>query len=157
MDGEQWLNFREHMRFFRIAQGMTEKQMAARMGKSVSWVSHVESGLYAQWPTPETMQGIARVLGVQMKQLVEPLPASIIIYVDAMENAQGIENLEKIREYRKVSKRKFADQLGISRSAYSSASNGFHGFSVETWWKIAASLKVDLRILIRRNESELQS
>lgn len=89
MDGEQWLNFREHMRFFRMAQ--------------------------------------------------------------------GIENLEKIREYRKVSKRKFADQLGISRSAYSSASNGYHGFSVETWWKIAASLKVDLRILIRRNENELQS
>lgn len=150
MDGTLWLNFRENMRFYRMAKGITEKQMAARMGKSVSWVSHVESGLYAQWPTPKTMQAIARVLGVQMKQLVEPLPASIIIYVDAMENAQGIENLEKIREYRKVSKRKFADQLGISRSAYSSASNGYHGFSVETWWRIAGNLTVDLAILIGR-------
>ena len=50
MDGEQWLNFRENMRYFRLIQGITGKEMAARMGKSVAWVSQVEAGLYARWP-----------------------------------------------------------------------------------------------------------
>lgn len=151
MDGTLWLNFRENMRYFRLSQGITGKQMAARMGKSVSWVSQTETGFYAQWPTPETMQAISQVLGVSIKQMVAPLPPGIVLNISPMESSRGISNLEKIRKHRKLSKRQFSDKLGISRSAYSSVSNGYHDFSIENWWQIARALNMDLRILIGRD------
>lgn len=151
MDGTLWLNFRENMRFYRMAKGITEKQMAARMGKSVSWVSHVEAGLYARWPASKDMLAVARELGLSLKQMVTPLPSSIVLEVSNQEHDQGVKNLEKIRKHHKLSKRKFADKLGISRSCYSAVTNEYSRFSIESWWQISKALGIPLGILIGRD------
>ena len=152
MDGEQWLNFRENMRYFRLIQGITGKEMAARMGKSVAWVSQVEAGLYARWPASKDMLAVARELGLSLKQMVTPLPSSIVLEVSNQEHDQGVKNLEKIRKHHKLSKRKFADKLGISRSCYSAVTNEYSRFSIESWWRIAKELNMDLKIFIGRDE-----
>ena len=83
--------------------------------------------------------------------MVTPLPSSIVLEVSNQEHDQGVKNLEKIRKHHKLSKRKFADKLGISRSCYSAVTNEYSRFSIESWWRIADALNMDLKVLIGRD------
>lgn len=67
----------------------------------------------------------------------------------------GMENLEKIRHHRGLSKRQFSLYLGLSEGHYNKVLNGYGNFSIKTWWKIADALIMDLRKLIGRHEDDV--
>jgi transcriptional regulator with XRE-family HTH domain len=55
------------IRFFRLDANLTQRQVAERSGKHLTYISRLEKG-HAN-PTHETMQDIARSLGVTSGQI----------------------------------------------------------------------------------------
>lgn len=150
MDTEDWKKFRDNMRYHRLKQGISIAAMGRIVGHSPGWVSATETGAYIRWPNTEELLAVSKALGLTMRQMIKPVPKGTVLYVGPQEAAHGIENLEAIRKHREMSKIRFAILLGITISQYSNVSNGYDGFGVKTWWKIANALGMDLNVLIGR-------
>ena len=64
----------------------------------------------------------------------------------------GIENLDKIRERRKMSDYQFSKFLGIFPGRFNQVKNGYDRFGIKSWWKISEVLDIPLATLIGRDE-----
>lgn len=151
MNLEEWMNFRSNMRYLRIKKGITGTQMAECLGRTPGFVSCVESGAYTRWPKPQDMLNIAKCLGTTIKEMIKPLPPGTVLYVSPEEHDRGVENLEKIRKLKKLTKQDFAALIGVSLKHYSMVTTGGSSFSVRKWWTIAEHLKMDLNVLLGRD------
>ena len=143
MNLEEWTNFRGNMRYLRIKKGITGTQMAECLGRTPGFVSCVESGAYTRWPKTQDMLNIAKCLGVTIKEMIKPIEQDV-----------GVENLEKIRRLKKLTKQDFAELIGVSLKHYSMVTTGGSTFSVRKWWTIAENLKMDLSTLLGREEND---
>jgi transcriptional regulator with XRE-family HTH domain len=56
------------MQKVRIAQGLTQEQLAEKIGTSTTWIGYLETGRAV--PNLAMLQKIARVLGVKVKDLI---------------------------------------------------------------------------------------
>ena len=151
MNLEEWTNFRSNMRYLRIMKGITGTQMAECLGRTPGFVSCVESGAYTRWPRTQDMLAIAKCLGTTIKEMIKPIPAGTVLYVSPEEQDVGVENLEKIRRLKKLTKQDFAELIGVSLKHYSMVTTGGSTFSVRKWWTIAENLKMDLITLLGRD------
>lgn len=62
------MNFGQKLRQLRISKGLTQQQLAERLGyKTNSYISDVESGHFV--PSKEKLKKIAKALGVPFKEL----------------------------------------------------------------------------------------
>ena len=52
----------------RKAKGMTQEQLAEKIGTSTPWIGHIETG--RELPNLKMLQKIARVLDVKVKDLI---------------------------------------------------------------------------------------
>ena len=154
MNLEEWTNFRSNMRYLRIKKGITGTQMAECLGRTPGFVSCVESGAYTRWPKTQDMLNIAKCLGVTIKEMIKPIPAGTVLYVSPEEQDVGVENLEKIRRLKKLTKQDLAELIGVSLKHYSMVTTGGSTFSVRKWWTIAENLKMDLSTLLGREEND---
>ena len=48
MDGEDWKNFRNNMRLWRLKKGISTSAMGKAVGHTPGWVSAIESGAYVR-------------------------------------------------------------------------------------------------------------
>jgi transcriptional regulator with XRE-family HTH domain len=55
------------MQKVRIAQGLTQEQLAEKIGTSTTWIGHLETGRAV--PNLAMLQKIARALGMKVKDL----------------------------------------------------------------------------------------
>jgi len=62
----------ERIRTFRVAEGLTQQQLAARAGLTQSAISSYESGRAE--PSLETLRQLARALKIQPRDLLPDLP-----------------------------------------------------------------------------------
>ena len=62
------------MAHFRKARGMSQRELAAAMGRSESWVSQVERNVQPLDRLP-VLQAVAETLGVRVDELHETAPA----------------------------------------------------------------------------------
>ena len=60
----------ENIKRFRQAKGLTQEQLAQKASVTYSTLTKLESGMN-QNPKVKTLQGIARVLGVSLDELLE--------------------------------------------------------------------------------------
>lgn len=155
MDPEDWKNFRDNMRYHRLKQGISIAAMGRIVGHSPGWVSATETGAYIRWPNTEELLAVSKALGLTMRQMIQPVPKGTVLYVSPYEADRGLENLEAIRKHKGLSKSRFAVLLDITDSQYTNVSNGYNGFGIKTWWKIADALDMDLNILIGRKGNGL--
>lgn len=155
MDPEDWKNFRDNMRYHRLKQGISIAAMGRIVGHSPGWVSATETGAYIRWPNTEELLAVSKALGLTMRQMIQPVPKGTVLYVTPYEADRGLENLEAIRKHKGLSKSSFAVLIDVTDSQYSNVSNGYNGFGIKTWWKIADALGMDLNILIGREGNGL--
>lgn len=155
MDADDWKNFRNNMRLWRLKKNISTSAMGKAVGHTPGWVSAIESGAYVRWPNAEEMRAVSKVLGMTLRQMIQPVPKGTVLYVSPYEADRGLENLEAIRKHKGLSKSRFAVLLDITDSQYTNVSNGYNGFGIKTWWKIADSLFMDLRKLIRSHEDDV--
>jgi transcriptional regulator with XRE-family HTH domain len=52
----------------RKAKGLTQEQLAEKIGTSTPWIGHIETG--RELPNLKLLQKIARALGVKVKDLI---------------------------------------------------------------------------------------
>lgn len=155
MDAEDWKNCRQNMRLWRLKKNISTSAMGKAVGHTPGWVSAIESGAYVRWPNAEEMRAVSKVLGLTLRQMIQPVPKGTVLYVTPYEADRGLENLEAIRKHKGLSKSRFAVLLDITDSQYTNVSNGYNGFGIKTWWKIADALDMDLNILIGRKGNGL--
>ncbi|SFO62765.1 Helix-turn-helix [Acidaminococcus fermentans] len=155
MDPEDWKNFRDNMRYHRLKQGISIAAMGRIVGHSPGWVSATETGAYIRWPNTEELLAVSKALGLTLRQMIQPVPKGTVLYVTPYEADRGLENLEAIRKHKGLSKSSFAVLIDVTDSQYSNVSNGYNGFGIKTWWKIADALGMDLNILIGRKGNGL--
>jgi DNA-binding XRE family transcriptional regulator len=65
---KQDLRLARHLQKVRQAKGITQEQLAEKVGVSTTWIGYVETGLYR--PNLTLVYKIARVLGVEVKDLI---------------------------------------------------------------------------------------
>lgn len=155
MDNADWKNFRQNMRLWRLKKGISTSAMGKAVGHTPGWVSAIEAGAYVRWPNTEEMLAVSKVLGLTLRQMIQPVPKGTVLYVSPYEADRGLENLEAIRKHKGLSKSRFAVLLDITDSQYTNVSNGYNGFGIKTWWKIADALDMDLNVLIGRKDNGL--
>jgi transcriptional regulator with XRE-family HTH domain len=64
---KQW-RLGRHIQKVRIAQGLTQEQLAEKIGTSTPWIDHIETGRVV--PNLAMLQKIARALDVKVKDLI---------------------------------------------------------------------------------------
>jgi transcriptional regulator with XRE-family HTH domain len=64
---KQW-RFARHLQKVRIAHGVTQEQLAAKIGTSTQWIGNIETG--REVPNLAMLEKIARALGVKVKDLI---------------------------------------------------------------------------------------
>jgi transcriptional regulator with XRE-family HTH domain len=57
-----------HIQKIRKAKGITQEQLAEKIGTSTPWIGHIETG--RELPNLKMLQKIARVLQVKVKELI---------------------------------------------------------------------------------------
>jgi transcriptional regulator with XRE-family HTH domain len=57
-----------HIQKVRKAKGLTQDQLAERIGTSTPWIGHIETG--RELPNVKMLEKIARVLKVKVKDLI---------------------------------------------------------------------------------------
>ena len=155
MDANDWKNFRNNMRLYRLKKNISTAAMGRAVGHTPGWVSAVESDAYVRWPSSEEMRAVSKVLGLALRQMIQPVPKGTVLYVSPYEADRGLENLEAIRKHKGLSKTSFAILIDVTDSQYSNVSNGYSSFGIKTWWKIADALDMDLNVLIGRKDNGL--
>lgn len=153
MDAEMMETIRANARYYRLANGLSGSYIGDAIGHDASWVQQFDAGAI-QKPKPADLIKLAHVLGFRLSDLIKTKPA-LLLYISPEENRTGLEKLEEIRHRRGVSKRQFSLSLGLSEGHYNKVLNGYRNFSIKIWWKIADSLFMDLRKLIRSHEDDV--
>ena len=59
--------FIQNLKFFRKQKGMRQLDLALEIGKSSNYINSIENGKY--FPSPETIESIARSLGIEPVRL----------------------------------------------------------------------------------------
>jgi transcriptional regulator with XRE-family HTH domain len=57
-----------YIRKIRRAKGLTQEQLAEKIGTSTPWIGHIETG--REVPNLQMLQKIAHALGVKVKELI---------------------------------------------------------------------------------------
>lgn len=65
---KQDIRLARHVQKVRKAQGITQEQLAEKVGVSTTWIGYIETG--RNKPNIDLLKKIARVLGVQVKDLI---------------------------------------------------------------------------------------
>lgn len=150
MDKEMIENIRSNVRFYRIMKGLSGRQLSAAIGLSPTWICCFESGIIRE-STPENLQLLAKALGKKLSDLIKP-PKAVIQKISPEEAECGLQNLERIRKQKGLSVRQFEMDLGLCEGHLTKALKGYRRFTVETWWKVAEALDMDLKTLIGRTD-----
>jgi transcriptional regulator with XRE-family HTH domain len=64
---KQW-RLARHLQKVRIARGITQEQLAEKIGTSTQWIGNIETG--REVPNLAMLEKIARALGVKVKVLI---------------------------------------------------------------------------------------
>ena len=148
MDAEMIENIRANVRYYRIVKGISGRQLSAAIGLSPTWICCFESGIIRE-STPKNLQMLAKALGKKLSDLIKP-PKAVIQTISPKEAEQGLQNLERICKQKGLSVKQFEMDLGLCEGHLYKALEGRRKFTIETWWKIAEALDMDLKTLIGR-------
>lgn len=150
MDKEMIENIRANVRYYRSVKGLSGRQLSAAIGLSPTWICCFESGII-QESTPENLQLLAKALGKKLSDLIKP--PKVVIHAISPEEAEcGPQNLERIRKQKGQPVRQFEMDLGLCEGHLYKALAGRRKFTIETWWKVADALDMDLKALIGRTD-----
>lgn len=150
MDKEMIENIRANVRYYRSVKGLSGRQLSAAIGLSPTWICCFESGII-QESTPENLQMLAKALGKKMSDLIKP-PKAVIQKISPEEAERGLQNLERIRKQKGRPVRQFEMDIGLCEGHLYKALAGRRKFALETWWKVAEALDMDLKTLIGRTD-----
>ena len=148
MDKEMIENIRANVRYYRSVKGLSGRQLSAAIGLSPTWICCFESGIIRE-STPKNLQMLAKALGKKLSDLIKP-PKAVIQKLSPEEAERGLQNLERIRKQKGRSVKQFEMDLGLCEGHLYKALEGRRKFTIETWWKIAEALDMDLKTLIGR-------
>ena len=100
----------QYIKAARIAAGLTQKQLADKLGISYVNISQLENGRSKRGPTLETLNKIAAVLGISVSALTPPLN----YWVDE----DGAELMEEITQSQEIILKAFSrlNYLGQQRA-----------------------------------------
>ena len=129
-------------------KGLSGRQLSAAIGLSSTWICCFESGIIRE-STPKNLQMLAKALGKKLSDLIKP-PKAVIQKLSPEEAERGLQNLERIRKQKGRSVKQFEMDLGLCEGHLYKALEGRRKFTIETWWKIAEALDMDLKTLIGR-------
>ena len=150
MDAEMIENIRSNVRYYRIAQGLSGRQLSEAIGRSPTWIHCFETRIIRE-STPENLQLLAKALGKKLSDLIKP-PKVVIQKLSPEEAERGLQNLERIRKQRGRRVRQFEMDLGLCEGHLYKALEGRRKFTIGTWWKVAEALNMDLKTLIGRTD-----
>jgi len=148
MDAEMIENIRSNVKYYRIVKGISGRQLSTAIGLSPTWIHCFETRIIRE-STPENLQLLAKALGKKLSDLIKP-PKAVIQKLSPEEAERGLQNLEWIRKRKGLSVRQFEQNLGLCEGHLYKALEGRRKFTIETWWKIAEALDMDLKTLIGR-------
>lgn len=150
MDAEMIENIRSNVKYYRIVKGISGRQLSTAIGLSPTWIHCFETGIIRE-STPENLQLLAKALGKKLSDLIKP-PKVVIQKLSPEEAECGLQNLERIRKQKGQPVRQFEMDLGLCEGHLAKALKGYRRFTVETWWKVAEALDMDLKTLIGRKD-----
>lgn len=150
MDAEMMETIRQNVRYQRIRQNIKSETMSTQLGHSKTWIAQFERGRIITL-SKKDLEAITKLLRVRLRDLIKPIPG-LIMDVTSAEADFGIENLDKIRERRKMSDYQFSKFLGIFPGRFKQVKNGYARFGIKSWWKISEVLDIPLATLIGRDE-----
>lgn len=150
MDKKMIENIRANVRYYRIVKGLSGRQLSTAIGLSPTWICGFESGIIRE-STPENLQLLAKALGKKLSDLIKP-PKVVIQAISPEEAERGLQNLERIRKQKGRPVRQFEMDLGLCEGHLAKALKDYRRFTVETWWKVAEALDMDLKTLIGRKD-----
>ena len=150
MDAEMIENIRANVRYYRIVKGLSGRQLSTAIGLSPTWIHCFETRIIRE-STPENLQLLAKSLGKKLSDLIKP-PKVVIQKLSPEEAECGLQNLERIRKQKGLSVRQFEQNLGLCEGHLAKALKGCRKFTIETWWKVAEALDMDLKALIGRTD-----
>lgn len=103
----------QYIKAARIAAGLTQKQLADKLGISYVNISQLENGRSKRGPTLETLNKIAAVLGISVSALTPPLN----YWVDE-DGAEHMELMEEITQSQEIILKAFSrlNYLGQQRA-----------------------------------------
>lgn len=148
MDAEMMETIIASIRYWRLQKGISVRTISLAVCRSSGWLTQVEQGSIKSIPDDDLLE-IARVLGMQLRDLIKPVPETIMA-VSREEAAFGLQNLEKLRQKKRLTVPQFNDQLGLSKGHLHRVLAGYNQFGIKAWWKIADALHMDLKVLIGR-------
>lgn len=150
MDEERMETIRKNERYYRLKAGMSGKKVGELTGHCGSWIIFFENRVIKSLHDKD-IQKVAEILGVSIKDLEKPTE-DLVLFVTDEENATGIENLEKIRKHRKLNQAEFCRLTGLTLSHYVKLLHEVNKrMGIRSWWKVAANLRMNLKILIGRD------
>ena len=103
----------QYIKAARVAAGLTQKQLADKLGISYVNISQLENGRSKRGPTLETLNKIAAVLGISVSALTPPLN----YWVDE-DGAEHMEPMEEITQSQEIILKAFSrlNYLGQQRA-----------------------------------------
>lgn len=87
----------QYIKAARVAAGLTQKQLADKLGISYVNISQLENGRSKRGPTLETLNKIAAALGISVSELTPPLN----YWVDE-DGAEHMEPMEEITQSQEI-------------------------------------------------------
>lgn len=91
------MNTGQYIKAARVAAGLTQKQLADKLGISYVNISQLENGRSKRGPTLETLNKIAAALGISVSELTPPLN----YWVDE-DGAEHMEPMEEITQSQEI-------------------------------------------------------
>ena len=150
MDAEMIENIRSNVKYYRIVKGISGRQLSTAIGLSPTWIHCFETRIIRE-STPENLQLLAKALGKKLSDLIKP-PKVVIQAISPEEAERGLQNLERIRKQKRRPVQQFEMDIGLCEGHLYKALAGRRKFTIETWWKVAEALDMDLKALIGRTD-----
>ena len=101
-----------NIKAYRLRLGLTQKQLAERIGKTASYITKVETGKLV--PGDDVILSLSAALGVSTDQLQN---GDIVEDVDKRTGGAGLpERIKAVRYANQLTQKEFAEKLSVSRN-----------------------------------------
>ncbi len=143
---EKHNKFCTELKKYRIKSGLTQQQLAARVGVDISYLSRIENGLLPP-PSEIILTSLAKALNIDLARLVRlsgRIPQKVAQDLEARAKLEFGPKLKDLRDKTGMSQHELAESINVNPSYISKLENGIMPPpSKKILVKLAAALNVD--------------
>lgn len=154
---------RKNIRKYRKIFGLSQSDLSLKVGCNSGTIGNIESNSVRFHASVETYCLIAEVLGVNIKDLLNPVEEKLtspikVRLTDDYKNFDYskyyndvINNIVKYRKFRDMTQGELAEKANMSQVFLATIETGKKNFSIETIGNISDALNIDIRLLFEED------